>query len=73
MLMWEIDIVEKRIKVVNEAEENPPKILDTIEKEMKHWHVWLQAGKLEPELSKKLSVLKIEVEKRIKRLHEEAK
>ncbi len=73
MLMWEIDIVEKRIKVVNEAEENPPKILDTIEKEMKHWHVWLQAGKLEPELSKKLRVLKIEVEKRIKRLHEAAK
>jgi len=73
MLMWEIDIVEKRIKVVNEAEENPPKILDTIEKEMKHWHVWLQAGKLEPELSKKLRVLKIEVEKRIKRLHKQAK
>ena len=36
MLEWEMDIVEKRIKVINEAEEDPNKILDTIEKEMKH-------------------------------------
>ena len=60
--------MEKRIKVINEAEEDPNKIIDTIEKEMKHWQMWLQAGKLEPPLSKKLRILKIEIEKRIKKL-----
>ena len=73
MLKWEMDIVEKRVKVINEAEEDPNKILDTIEKEMKHWQTWLQAGKLEPELSKKLKVLKMEVEKRVKKLRKEAR
>jgi len=36
MLKWEMDIVEKYIKVINEVEEDSNKILDTIEKEMKH-------------------------------------
>ena len=39
MLHWEMEIVEKRIKVINETEENPNKIIDTIEKEMKHWQI----------------------------------
>ena len=68
MLQWDMEIVEKRIKVINEAEEDPNNILDTIEKEMKHWQIWLQAGKLEPPLSKKLKLLKIEIEKRIKKV-----
>jgi hypothetical protein len=73
MLKWEMDIMEKRIKVVNEAEEDPNKILDIIEKEMKHWHMWLQSGKLESELNRKLKVLKMEIEKRFKRLRKEGK
>ena len=68
-----MDIVEKCIKVINEAEEDPNKILDTIEKEMKHWQTWLQREKLESELSKKLKTLKMEIEKRVKKLRKEAK
>jgi len=31
-----MNIIEKRIRIINEAEEDSNKILDIIEKEMKH-------------------------------------
>jgi len=68
-----MNIIEKRIKIINEAEEDSNKILDIIEKEMKYWQTWLQREKLESELSKKLKTLKMEIEKRVKKLRKEEK
>jgi hypothetical protein len=73
MLMWELDLVEKRVKVINEAEEDPNYMLDTIEREMKHWKRWLQSGKLEQESNKKLRLLRDKVQKRIVKLRKEVK
>jgi hypothetical protein len=72
MLLWELDIVEKRIKVINEAEEDPNTILDTIEMEMEHWKRWLQSGKLEQDSSKKLRMLRSKIQKRVIKLRREA-
>jgi hypothetical protein len=73
MLMWELDLVEKRVKVINEAEEDLNYMLDTIEREMKHWKRWLQSGKLEQESNKKLRLLRDKIQKRIVKLRKEVK
>jgi hypothetical protein len=67
MLTWELELVEKRIKI-NEATENPDVVLDNIETEMKHLQVWIQRGELEKDLKKEVQKLKIEIEKRVKSL-----
>jgi hypothetical protein len=67
-LMWELDLAERRERVLLETEEDPQLILGTIEAEMAHWQVWLEEGILDNESKKELRKLKLEIEKRIKKL-----
>jgi hypothetical protein len=66
MLTWELELVEKRIKKINEAKEDSDVVLSNIETEMKHLQVWIQHGELEKDLKKEVQMLKVEIEKRVR-------
>jgi hypothetical protein len=65
MLNWELDLIEKRIKVVKESEADPSTNLDLIADEMQDWKIWLEKGDLDRESKRELKNLKREIERRI--------
>jgi hypothetical protein len=66
LLMWEMDMVEHRLNVLNEAEEDPLHILENIDKDMIHWEIWMDSGDLDAGFKVDLKRQKIDIQRRVK-------